>query len=441
MKICESVQEDLAVMPDVAYNPYENAQAQFDKVAEQLELSQGARELLRQPMKEFHFTIPVKMDDGSTKIFKAFRIRHNDARGPAKGGIRFHPHETADTVRALSMWMTWKCAVVDIPLGGAKGGVICDPHNLSQAEQERLCRGYVRQLYSQLGPNSDVPAPDVMTNGQHMLWMLDEYETIAGGRYPGMITGKPVGMGGSLGRTEATGYGVVYVLSGLLKNEGIDITKTTASLQGFGNVAEYAARMYTELGGTITCVSCWNQKDQKAYTFRKAEGVNVPELVSIKDSFGSIDTEKAKALGYEVLAGDAWLSADVDILIPAALENQITPAVFPSISKQVKIICEAANGPTTPDCDPLIQARGIILLPDFLTNAGGVTCSYFEQVQCNMNYFWGKDEVLEKLEYAMTKAFASVYALAKEKNLYMRDAAYTIAINRVASAVKLRGWV
>ncbi len=218
------------------YNPYENAQAQFDKVAEMLDLESGTRDLLRQPMQEAHFTIPVKMDDGSTKVFKAFRIKHNDARGPAKGGIRcirFHPNETEDTVRALSMWMTWKCAVVDIPLGGGKGGVICDPRTLSKGEQERLCRGYVRRLHSQLGPNLDVAAPDVMTNGQHMLWMLDEYETITGGRYPGMITGKPVGMGGSLGRTEATGYGVIYCLKEYLRNVNMPIETTTASIQGF----------------------------------------------------------------------------------------------------------------------------------------------------------------------------------------------------------------
>ncbi len=428
-------------MANAAYNPYENAQAQFDKVAELLELNQGTRELLRQPMKEFHFTVPVRMDDGTTRVFKAFRIKHNDARGPAKGGIRFHPHETADTVRALSLWMTWKCAVVDIPLGGGKGGVICDPHNLSLQEQERLCRGYVRQLFSQVGPALDVPAPDVMTNGQHMLWMLDEYETLAGGRYPGFITGKPVGMGGSLGRTEATGFGVVYVLRDLLEAEGIDPKATTASIQGFGNVAEYAARMYTELGGKVTAVSCWSQADSTAYTFRKKEGCDIEQLVSIKDSFGSINKEKALALGYELLPGDAWLEEEVDILIPAALENQITPTVFPRISPKVRIICEAANGPTTPDCDPLIRERGILLLPDFLCNAGGVTCSYFEQVQCNMNYFWSREEVLEKLNYAMSKAFRAVYNLAKEKDYYMRDAAYIIAINRVASAVKLRGWV
>lgn len=427
-------------MSTVTYNPYENAQIQFDSIAEVLELNSGMRALLRQPMLETHFTVPVKMDDGSTKVFQAFRIRHNDARGPAKGGIRFHPHETVDTVRALSMWMTWKCAVVDIPLGGGKGGVICDPPNMSQGEQERLCRGYVRQLFKQMGPNTDIPAPDVMTNAQHMLWMMDEYETIAGARYPGAITGKPVGMGGSLGRTEATGFGIIYILKDLLRYMNIPVESTTASIQGFGNVAEYTARMYTQLGGKVIAVSCWNQADKTAYTFKKADGCDIIQLVDIKDNFGSIDKEKALALGYEVLPGDDWLSQDVDILIPAALENQITPAVFPKISKNVKILCEAANGPTTPDSDAIIKERGIMLLPDFLTNAGGVTCSYFEQVQCNMNYFWDKAEVLEKLEYNMTEAFRAVYELAQEKNVYMRDAAYIIAVNRVANAVKLRGW-
>jgi glutamate dehydrogenase (NAD(P)+) len=425
----------------MSYNPYENAQAQFDRAAESMKLDPGARELLRQPMKEFHFTIPVKMDDGSSRIFKAYRIKHNDARGPAKGGIRFHPHETADTVRALSMWMTWKCAVVDIPLGGSKGGIVCDPQNLSQGEQERMCRGYIRQSYSQFGPNIDVPAPDIMSNAQHMLWMMDEYETIAGGHYPGVITGKPYGMGGSIGRTEATGFGVIYVLRDFLAAENIAFKDTTASIQGFGLVGEYTARMYAQLGGAVICVSCYNQADKVAYTFRKKAGCDIAELASIKNSYGDIDKNKAKDLGYEVLPGDAWISEDVDILIPAALENQITPQVFPNISKSVRILCEAANGPTTPDCDALIQGRGLKLLPDFLTNAGGVTCSYFEQVQSNMNYFWGLDEVLDKLNFMMSKAFKAVYELAQDRNLYMRDAAYIIAINREYDAVKRRGWI
>ena len=330
---------------------------------------------------------------------------------------------------------------MDIPLGGAKGGVVCDPRTMSKGEQERLCRGYIRRLKSLVGYNIDVPAPDVMTNGQHMMWMLDEYESIMGQRFPGMITGKPVGMGGSLGRTEATGYGVIYCLRECLKNMNIDITKTSASIQGFGNVAEYAARLYTELGGKVVAVSCWNAEDNTAYTFRKLNGCDPAELAAIKDSFGSIDKEKAAALGYEILPGDEWLCQDVDVLIPAALENQITQAVFPKISKQVKVLCEAANGPTTPDCDQLIEDAGIMLIPDFMCNAGGVTCSYFEQVQGNMNYYWPKEEVLEKLESAMTKAFQNIYDLAQEKKLYMRDAAYVVAINRVVNAVKLRGWV
>lgn len=424
-----------------AYNPYVTAQTQFDKVADQIGLDQATRELLRQPSREYHVTIPIKMDDGTTKVFNGYRITHNDARGPAKGGIRFHPQETIDTIRALSMWMTWKCAVVDIPLGGGKGGIICDPHNLSMGEQERLCRGFVRQMGKNLGPVVDVPAPDVMTNGRHMLWMMDEYEAMNNGHYPGMITGKPVGMGGSLGRTEATGYGVIYTLREALKALGMDIAKTTASFQGFGNVAEYASRLYSSMGGKIIAISCWDNHDKKSYTFRKLDGLDIEQMALIKDSFGTIDKQKALALGCELLDGDEWIAQDVDILLPCALENQLTPAAFAKVSNQVKVICEGANGPTTPDCDELIKARNIYLVPDFLCNAGGVTCSYFEQVQCNMNYFWSKEEVLEKLDFKMTSAYHAVHKLAQDKGLYMRDAAYVIAINRVAEAAKLRGWV
>ena len=427
-------------MAETKYNAFNNAQAQFDNIAEILKLDSGMRDLLRQPMRILQFTIPVKMDDGSTKIFNGFRSRHNDARGPAKGGLRFHPDETLDDVKALSMWMTWKCSVVNIPLGGGKGGIVCEPRTMSQGEQERLCRGFIRQLYNQIGPNIDVPAPDMGTNAQHMIWMLDEYETIAGAHYPGVITAKPVGMGGSLGRTEATGYGVVYMLAEALKSIGKDITKTSASIQGFGNVGEYTARKYTELGGRITAVACWNQSEKKSYTYINKTGFDINKLAGIKDSFGDIDKEKAAAMGCEIADGDFWLSMDADILIPAALPNQITPDTFKTIKGGVKIICEGANGPTTPDCDALIKDRGIFMIPDFLCNAGGVTCSYFEQVQSNMNYFWDKDEVLNKLEYTMKNAFKSVYELSKEKDLYMRDAAYVIAVKRVAEAVKLRGW-
>ncbi len=423
------------------YDPYQAAQTQFDNVAEKMDLDMAVRALLRQPGREFHFTIPVKMDDGTTRVFNGYRIQHNDARGPVKGGIRFHPQETVDTIRALSMWMTWKCAVVDIPLGGGKGGVICDPHDLSTGEQERLCRGYVRQMVKNLGPYVDVPAPDVMTNGQHMLWMMDEYETIVGGHYSGVITGKPVDMGGSLGRREATGYGSIYTLAEALKELKIDIHSTTASIQGFGNVGEYAAKLYTELGGKVIAISCWDQDDKKAYMFKKEEGLDIEQLAGIKNSFGTIDKHKAKELGCELLDGDAWVEQDVDILIPCALENQITVENFSRISDKVKVICEAANGPTAPDADELIKGGNIYLIPDFLCNAGGVTCSYFEQVQCNMNYFWPQEEIFEKLKFKMTSAFHEVHSLSRKKSLYMRDAAYIIAINRVADAVKLRGWV
>jgi len=372
-------------------NPFEMAQAQFDKVAAILDLDQATRELLRWPMREHAFAIPVRMDDGKVKIFRGFRVQHNDARGPSKGGIRFHPQETLDTVRALATWMTWKCAVVDIPLGGGKGGVICDPHHLSQREQEAICRGWVRQLARNVGPLQDVPAPDVMTSGQHMLWMLDEFEAIHGGHYPGFITGKPVGMGGSEGRTEATGYGVIYTVREALKQLGLDPRSTSASVQGFGNVAQYAIRLYRELGGTVVCVSSWDNNDQVSYSFRKTSGVDPDELVAITDRFGGIDKNKARELGYEVLPGEAWIEEPVDILMPSAIENQIRADNVGKIHKKVRLIAEGANGPVTPEADQVIVERGIFQVPDFLANAGGVTCSYFEQVQSNMNMYWKKD--------------------------------------------------
>ncbi len=428
-------------MEKSSYNPFHTAQSQFDKVAAILKLDEGVRELMRQPMREYQFTIPVRMEDGTFKVFRGFRVQHNDARGPAKGGIRFHPMETIDTVRALAMWMTWKCSVVNIPLGGGKGGVVCDPHHLSMREQEQICRGWVRQIANNVGPVSDVPAPDVMTNGQHMLWMLDEYEMIHAGRYPGFITGKPVGMGGSLGRTEATGFGVIYVLREALKELGLSPSKVTASIQGFGNVAQYAVQLFIQLGGTVVAISCWDQADKTSYTYRKKSGINLQELREISDKFGGIDKNRARDLGYEMLPGETWLEQEVDILIPAALENQINKDNVKKIASSVKVICEGANGPTTPDADEVIKQRKIFVLPDFLANAGGVTCSYFEQVQCNMNYFWEKDEVLSKLDTKMTSAFISVSELARQRKLYMRDAAYVIAIDRVAQAVKQRGWV
>ncbi len=428
-------------MESKPFNPFAMAQAQFDQAADFLGLDQGTRELLRWPAREFQFAIPVRMDDGTTKVFRGFRVQHNDSRGPSKGGIRFHPHETVDTVRALAMWMTWKCSVVDIPLGGGKGGVICDPHHLSMREQEQICRGWIRQLSKVVGPLIDVPAPDVMTNAQHMLWMLDEYETIHRGHYPGLITGKPVGMGGSLGRTEATGYGVIYTVREAMKEMNMDPKNCTAAVQGFGNVSQYAIRLFQQLGGKVVCCSSWDQKDQTSYTYRRKEGLDVDKLLTVTDRFGGIDKNKAKELGYEVLPGDAWIEQDVDVLLPSAIENQITKDNVAKIGKRVRIIGEGANGPTTPDADKVIHERGIFMIPDFLANAGGVTCSYFEQVQSNMNYFWEKDEVLTKLDTKMTSAFHQVSELARQRKLYMRDAAYIISVSRVAQACKDRGWI
>jgi len=428
-------------MSNKPFNSFDLAQSQFDRMADRLGLDDPARELLRWPMRETQFLIPIRTDDGPVKIFRGFRVLHNDARGPGKGGVRFHPQETIDTIRALAMWMTWKCALMDIPLGGSHGGVVCDPHNLSLREQEQLCRGWVRQLSRDLGPRIDVPAPEIMTNAQHMLWMLDEFEAIQGERTPGFITGKPVGMGGSLGRLEAAGFGLVFVLREALKELRIPPEETTASVQGFGNVGHYAIRLFQQIGGKVVCVACWDQKEGTSYSYKKESGVDFQSLAGITDRFGGIDKKKAAALGYDVLPGSAWLEQDVDILIPAAIENQITIDNVKKIPPKVKIVAEGANGPMTPEADNVIAGRNIFLIPDILANAGGVTCSYFEQVQSSMNYYWEKDEVLGKLDVKMTAAFHSVLELAKEKGLSMRDAAFYIAIARVAQACRDRGWI
>ncbi|MFP3872288.1 MAG: Glu/Leu/Phe/Val family dehydrogenase [Candidatus Natronoplasma sp.] len=428
-------------MAEEGYNPYKMAQKQFDRIADKLGLDESLRELLREPLREYRFNLPVRMDDDSTKVFKAFRVQHNDALGPCKGGIRFHPEETLDTVRALSMWMTWKTAVVDLPLGGGKGGVICDPHDLSDREQENLCREYIKTVNKNIGPLQDIPAPDVMTTAQHMLWMMDEYETIEGARYPGVITGKPQNMGGSKGRTEATGYGVIYVLRELLKELDRDMEETTASIQGFGNVAQYAAELFLEYGGTVKSVSCWDQDDKRPYSYYKEDGIDLEELRGITDRFGNIDAEKAQEKGYEQLSGEDWLKHEVDVLIPAALENAITEDNVKDIPSAVDIIISGANGPITPEADEILEDRNIIVVPDFLANAGGVMCSYFEQVQSNQNYYWPKDEVLGKLDNGMTDAFYQVWDLAQKRDIRMRDAAYMIAIQRVAEACEARGWV
>lgn len=423
-------------------NPFEMAQQQFDHVAEMLNLDPQVREILRWPMREYHFRIPVHMDDGTIRVFEGFRVQHNDARGPNKGGIRFHPAETADTVRALAMWMTWKCAVADIPLGGGKGGVVIDSATLSVMEKEKLCRGYIQRIWKDIGPRNDVPAPDVGTNPQMMGWMMDEYSKLCGQFTPGVITGKPLGGGGSLGRTEATGYGVVYTIREALKHMKVDPSTCTAAIQGFGNVSQYAAIGFTEqLKGKVICVSYWDRDDRIGYTVSKADGIDPHFLKTITDQYGSVDKLKAKAAGYVIEEANAWLTKDVDILIPAALEGQINADTVKQISPKVKLVAEGANGPTTPEADEELKKRGIFVIPDFLCNAGGVTVSYFEGVQNDMNFYWTKDEVLEKLDTKMTQAFHAVLDMSVKENVYMRDAAYMVAIDKVVKAMQLRGWL
>lgn len=423
------------------YNPFTVAQQQFDQVAQRLELDRGTRELLRNPLREYSFAIPTRMDDGSVRVFQGFRVQHNDARGPSKGGIRFHPDGNLDAVRALAMWMSWKCAVVDIPLGGGKGAVVCDPHELSLPEQERISRGWVRQIAGDVGPARDVPAPDIMTNAQHMLWMLDEYETIHRQRLPGFITGKPVGMGGSVGRREATGYGLVFTIREALRELGLRPDEATASVQGFGNVAQFAIELFTRLGGVVRCVSSWDQAEQVSYAFRRHDGIDLEELAAVTDRYGGIDKDQARRLGYDVLPGDEWLTQEVDLLIPAARENQIGIAEVERMSGRVRILAEGANGPTRPEADPLLRDRGMFVIPDLLGNAGGVTASYFEQVQSNTGYYWSREEVLDRLDRQITGAFGAVIGTARERELSMRDAVYSIGVERVARACRDRGWV
>jgi glutamate dehydrogenase len=422
-------------------NAFQMAQRQFDGVAKQLNLDPQVSEILRWPSREFKFTIPVHMDNGSIRVFTGYRVQHSDVRGPSKGGIRFHPSETLDTVRALAMWMTWKCSVADIPLGGGKGGVPVDPATLSVYEKEKLCRGWVDQMWRNIGPRQDVPAPDVGTTPQMMGWMMDEYSKLVGQYTPGVITGKPLGGGGSLGRTEATGFGVIYTVREAMKHLKIDPTKSVAALQGFGNVSQYAAIGFIDiLGGTVACVSCWDRDDKCSYTFSHPKGVDPKFLQSITDQYGTIDKEKARKAGYVIEEGDAWITKEADVLIPGALEGQVNAETVKKISSRVKIVAEGANGPT-PEADNVLKTNGIFNIPDFLCNAGGVTTSYFESVQNDMNFYWGKDEVLQRLDAKMTNAFNSVLEMSETEKVYMRDAAYMVAIARVVKAMELRGWI
>jgi len=423
-------------------NAFAMAQQQFDHVADLLGLDHQVREMLRWPMREYHLRVPVRMDDGSIQVLQGFRVQHNDARGPNKGGLRFHPAETVDTVRALAMWMTWKCAVADIPLGGGKGGVVIDPATLSVDEKERLCRTFIRSLWRVVGPRQDVPAPDVGTTPQMMGWMMDEYSRITGEYTPGVITGKPVGGGGSLGRTEATGFGVTYNVREAMKRLKIDSTKAVAAIQGFGNVAQYAAKGFiSQLGGKVICVSYWDRADRTSYTVSKADGIDPDFLMSITDQYGGINKDEAIKAGYKIESGDAWIGKEADVLIPAALEGQVNAETVQKVHDRVKIVAEGANGPTTPEADEFFKAHNIFVIPDFLCNSGGVTTSYFESVQNDMNFYWTKKEVLERLDDKMTQAFEDVYDMSIGQKVFMRDAAYMVAINRVVKAMELRGWL
>ncbi|HSG44903.1 MAG TPA: Glu/Leu/Phe/Val dehydrogenase [Anaerolineales bacterium] len=423
-------------------NAFELAQKQFDRVAEMLNLDHGVREALRWPMREYSFRIPIRMDDGSIKVFQGFRVQHNDARGPNKGGIRFHPNETFDTVRALATWMTWKCAAANIPLGGGKGGVICDPSTLSEVEKEQICRGWVDAMWKNIGPRNDVPAPDVGTTPQMMGWMMDEYSRLVGEYTPGVFTGKPVGSGGSEGRTEATGYGVIYTVREALKHLEIDSTKAIAAIEGFGNVAQYAAIGFIEmLGGTVACVSCWDHHEKTAYTYSKKGGIDPHFLLSITDQYGTINKKKAEEAGYIVEDGDAWITKEADVLIPAAIEGHVNAETVHKMSSRVRVVAEGANGPCTIEADEFFKENKIFNIPDFLCNAGGVTTSYFEQVQNDMNYYWTKEAVLDRLDTKMTIAFNAILETSVNEKVYMRDAAYLVAIRSVVKAMELRGWL
>jgi len=411
-------------------NPFAIAQRQLDEAAEILKLDPATHELLRWPMREFHIRIPVRMDDGTVKVFEGFRVQYNDARGPTKGGIRFHPKETFDTVRALAAWMTWKTAVMDIPLGGAKGGVICNPKEMSESELERLSRGYIRALAHYIGPNVDVPAPDVYTNPQIMAWMMDEYSKIVGYNAPGVITGKPLPLGGSAGRGDATARGGMYCIREAARVLGLELKGATTAIQGYGNAGSFAHKLGVELLGLkVVAVS-----DSKGGIYNP-NGLDYEKVFAHKRETGSV----INFPGAENITNEELLELDVDVLIPAALENQIGD--WNADNVKAKIVAELANGPTTPEADEILFKKGIYVIPDFLCNAGGVTVSYFEQVQNFYLYAWDEKTVYERLDKKMTAAFHAVHEAAQKYGIHNRLGAYVVAVSRVAEAMKLRGWV
>ena len=412
-------------------NPFAIAQQQLDEAAERLGLDRATHELLRWPMREYHFTLPVKMDNGQTRIFKGYRVRYNNARGPTKGGLRWHPEETIDTIRALAAWMTWKTALVDIPLGGGKGGITCNPKELSEAEKERLARAYIRAIGRELGVDRDVPAPDVYTTPQIMAWMMDEYETIVGHSHPGVITGKPLPIGGSPGRTDATARGGVYCVREAAKALNLDLSNATYVIQGFGNAGQFAATLHREIlgGGTLLAVS-----DSRGGAINR-KGINPSDMVQHKLETGTVTGFP----GTEPISNEDLLELECDVLYPAALEAVITDRNAQNIN--ARIVCELANGPTTPEADKILQDKGVYVLPDFLANAGGVTVSYFEQVQNTYNYYWSLEEVHRQLDLKMSRAFHDVHEMSQKLKTHNRLAAYMLAVTRVAEACKLRGWV
>jgi len=410
-------------------NPFKIAQAQLDEAAELLDLDSGTHEMLRWPMRELHITIPVKMDDGTTKVFQGFRVHYNDSRGPTKGGIRWHPEETIDTVRALAAWMTWKTSVVDIPYGGAKGGIICNPKEMSEGEKERLARGYVRALGRFMGPKRDIPAPDVYTTPQIMAWMMDEYSKMTGYNTFGVITGKPLNVGGSLGRGDATAKGGMYVLREAAYINDIDLSKATVAIQGYGNAGQFAHSLIEEMfGSKVIAIS-----DSKGGILNK-NGLKAKKSINTKLKKGTVIK-----LDGDKISNEELLELDVDVLIPAALENVITEKNAGKI--KAKISVELANGPTTPEADHILHDNGCYVLPDFLANAGGVTVSYFEWVQNEAGYYWPLERVYKELDEHMTKAFHSVHDMRAEKKVHNRVAAYMVAVKRVVDAMKIRGWV
>ncbi|MDD7183374.1 NAD-specific glutamate dehydrogenase [Peptostreptococcus porci] len=414
-------------------NVFEMAQAQVKNACDKLGMEPQVYELLKEPRRVIEVNIPVKMDDGSIKVFKGYRSQHNDAVGPTKGGIRFHQNVSLEEVKALSIWMTFKCSVTGIPYGGGKGGIIVDPSELSTGELERLSRGYIQGIYKLIGEKVDVPAPDVNTNGQIMSWMVDEYNKLTGVSAIGTLTGKPLDFGGSEGRNEATGYGVAVTAREAAKKLGIDMKQAKVAVQGFGNVGAYTVKNIQKLGGTVVAIAEWC-KEAGSYAIYKEDGLDFQAMMDYRAEKGNLlDFPGSKAISM-----DEFWGCDVDIVVPAALENSIDARVAELI--KAKLVCEAANGPTTPEGDEVLNRRGIVLTPDILTNAGGVTVSYFEWVQNLYGYYWSEKEVEEKEDVAMVKAFEALWKIKEEYNVTVREAAYMHSVKRVATAMKLRGW-